>query len=200
MRKLAVLLAVAALTVGLAACGGDDDDAASTTSTHAGGRERAARPRRQVGHRRRRERVPPVQLHRSHQRRPRRLGLRRRGTRSARSVNCKADFKEDRVGRHDPGRGRRPVRRRRRRHHDQRRAQAAGRLLRRATSRSTSACSCARARIASNSAEDITTDTSLKIGTQTGTTNFETASGLWGEARDPGVRAVPVRRAGAHQR
>ena len=26
MRKLAVLLAVAALTVGLAACGGDDDD------------------------------------------------------------------------------------------------------------------------------------------------------------------------------
>ena len=34
MRKLAVLLAVAALTVGLAACGGDDDDdAASTTSS-----------------------------------------------------------------------------------------------------------------------------------------------------------------------
>ena len=36
MRKLAVLLAVAALTVGLAACGGDDDDdAASTTSSSA---------------------------------------------------------------------------------------------------------------------------------------------------------------------
>ena len=41
------------------------------------------------------------------------------------------------------------------------------------------------------SAEDITADTSLKIGTQTGTTNFETASGLWGEARIQAFEQFP---------
>jgi polar amino acid transport system substrate-binding protein len=41
------------------------------------------------------------------------------------------------------------------------------------------------------SAEDITADTSLKIGTQTGTTNFETASELWGESRIQAFEQFP---------
>jgi polar amino acid transport system substrate-binding protein len=42
-----------------------------------------------------------------------------------------------------------------------------------------------------DSAEDITDDTSLKIGTQTGTTNFETASELWGEDRIQAFEQFP---------
>ena len=41
------------------------------------------------------------------------------------------------------------------------------------------------------SAEDITADTSLKIGTQTGTTNFETGSELWGENRIQAFEQFP---------
>jgi polar amino acid transport system substrate-binding protein len=41
------------------------------------------------------------------------------------------------------------------------------------------------------SADDITNDTSLKIGTQTGTTNFETASELWGEGRIQAFEQFP---------
>jgi polar amino acid transport system substrate-binding protein len=40
-------------------------------------------------------------------------------------------------------------------------------------------------------AEDITADTALKIGTQTGTTNFETASELWGEGRVQAFEQFP---------
>jgi polar amino acid transport system substrate-binding protein len=42
-----------------------------------------------------------------------------------------------------------------------------------------------------DSAEDITSDTSLKIGTQTGTTNFETATELWGESRIQAFEQFP---------
>jgi len=39
--------------------------------------------------------------------------------------------------------------------------------------------------------DDITNDTSLKIGTQTGTTNYETAIGLWGEERVQAFEQFP---------
>ena len=42
-----------------------------------------------------------------------------------------------------------------------------------------------------DSAEDVTADTALKIGTQTGTTNFETASELWGESRVQAFEQFP---------
>jgi len=42
------------------------------------------------------------------------------------------------------------------------------------------------------SADDITADTSLKIGTQTGTTNYETAVELWGDSRIQAFEQFPV--------
>ena len=50
------------------------------------------------------------------------------------------------------------------------------------------------------SIEDIVNDPDLILGTQTGTTNYETALTYPDGRPHPGFRAVPVRRAGAHRR
>jgi len=190
VRKLAVLLAVAALTVGLAACGGDDDDdAASTTSStpaaesglpDLGGKsvtvavENAYLPFNYIDP----TSGDPAGWDYD------------AWNAICEKVNCKADFKEAAWegmiqavadGQFDAAADGITI-------NDERKQQVdfsdgyitvdQRLLVRKGEDRF-------------NSAEDITTDTSLKIGTQTGTTNFETASGLWGEARIQAFEQFP---------
>ena len=54
-------------------------------------------------------------------------------------------------------------------------------------STSISVCSCASTKIAFANMDEFAADDSLIIGTQTGTTNFETASNILPEDRIPGI-------------
>ena len=190
MRKLAVLLAVAALTVGLAACGGDDDDdAASTTSSSAasegdlpdlGGKtvtvavENAYLPFNYID---------PTSGE------PAGWDYDAWNT-ICEQINCKADFKEAAWegmiqavadGQFDAAADGITI-------NDERKQQVdfsdgyitvdQRLLVRKGEDRF-------------DSAEDVTADTALKIGTQTGTTNFETASELWGESRVQAFEQFP---------
>ena len=190
MRKLAVLLAVAALTVGLAACGGDDDDdAASTTSSSAasegdlpdlGGKtvtvavENAYLPFNYID---------PTSGEPA--------GWDYDAWNAiCEQINCKADFKEAAWegmiqavadGQFDAAADGITI-------NDERKQQVdfsdgyitvdQRLLVRKGEDRF-------------DSAEDVTADTALKIGTQTGTTNFETASELWGESRIQAFEQFP---------
>jgi polar amino acid transport system substrate-binding protein len=190
VRKLAVLLAVAALTVGLAACGGDDDDdAASTTSSSAasegdlpdlGGKtvtvavENAYLPFNYID---------PTSGEPA--------GWDYDAWNAiCEQINCKADFKEAAWegmiqavadGQFDAAADGITI-------NDERKQQVdfsdgyitvdQRLLVRKGEDRF-------------DSAEDVTADTSLKIGTQTGTTNFETASELWGESRVQAFEQFP---------
>jgi polar amino acid transport system substrate-binding protein len=190
VRKLATLLAVAALAVGLASCGGDDDDdAASSTSTSAaseggvqdlGGKtvtvavENAYLPFNYID---------PTSGEPA--------GWDYDAWNAiCEKLNCKADFKEAAWegmiqavsdGQFDAAADGITI-------NDERKQQVDfsdgyikvdQRLLVRKDEDRFS------------SADDITADTSLKIGTQTGTTNFETATELWGESRIQAFEQFP---------
>jgi polar amino acid transport system substrate-binding protein len=190
VRKLAVLLAVAALTVGLAACGGDDDDdAAATTSSSAAGEgglpdlggktvtvavENAYLPFNYIDP----DSGEPAGWDYD------------AWNAICEQINCKADFKEAAWegmiqavadGQFDAAADGITI-------NDERKQQVdfsdgyitvdQRLLVRKGEDRF-------------DSADDITADTSLKIGTQTGTTNFETATELWGESRIQGFEQFP---------